>query len=60
MKTKNLKELEKEYMLGLNYIKNSNNAKSLENQYIKRLKEIREELIKLNNHYQNEPSNRSK
>lgn len=60
MKFKNLKELEKGYMLGLNYIKHSNNAKSLENQYIKRLKEIREELIKLNNHYQNEPSNRSK
>lgn len=45
MQVKSLEELEKDYMLGLNYIENSNNAKSLKNLYIKRLKEIREELI---------------
>ena len=49
MKFKNLKELEKGYMLGLNYIKHSNNAKSLENQYIKRLKERGFKLYLLTN-----------
>ena len=35
-----LEKLQKDYSLGLNYIKNSNNSKSLEQQYIERLKEL--------------------
>lgn len=41
-----LKKLQDDYEIGLNYIKQSKNAKSLEKQYIYRLKVIKNELLK--------------
>ena len=41
-----LKKLQDDYEIGLNYIKQSKNAKSLEKQYIDRLKVIKNELLK--------------
>ncbi len=55
-----LEKLQKDYSLGLNYIKNSNNSKSLEQQYIERLKELKEEILQIKQTDENKITQRSK
>lgn len=55
-----LEKLQKDYSLGLNYIRNSNNSKSLEQQYIERLKELKEEILQIKQTDENKITQRSK